>query len=244
MRRSGTLTIEFVGETYEVAPTRLFTFGRSGDLAVDTSLDLPSVVGVFAHEHGIWWVRNQTSSIDIHLLDSDSRSALFIAAGSAAPIPFDRSVLRAVVGPSTYELTLLCAEEREWNARVAKTPGDPSLNEEQRQLLVALAEEALRGEAPCDLPSNADVAERLGWRVTKLNRKLDHLCIKFDKLGVAGLRGSARRLATERRRLLVDHCLASGLITSADLTVLPASESLLARESDRQPDRERCASEV
>lgn len=237
MRRSGTLTIEFVGETYEVAPTRTFTFGRSGDLAVDTSLELPSVVGVFAYEHGIWWVRNQTSSIDIHLLDSDSRSALFIAAGSAAPIPFDRSVLRAVVGPSTYELTLVCTDSSEGSSRARKTPGEPSLNEEQRQLLVALAEEALRGDLEGDLPSNADVADRLGWRVTKLNRKLDHLCIKFDKLGVAGLRGSARRLATERRRLLVDHCVASGLITEDDLGVLP-------QPSGGQPDREPCASEA
>lgn len=238
MRRSGTLTIDFVGETHEVAPTRLFSFGRTGDLAVDTSLDLPSVVGLFAHEHGIWWVRNQTTSIDIHLLDANSRSALFIAAGSSAPIPFDRSLLRVAVGQMTYELSLQCAEEREWRAASAKPSGVPSLNAEQRQLLVALAEDALQGAPQSELPSNADVAERLGWRVTKLNRKLDHLCIKFDKLGVAGLRGSARRLATERRRLLVDHCLSSGLITASDLDVLPGANS------DRQPDREPSPSEV
>ena len=217
------MTIDFVGENHEVAPTRLFTFGRHGDLPLDTSLDLPSVVGVFAHENGIWWLRNRTSSVDIHLFDADTRSALLIAAGSAAPIPYRRSTVRVVIGPSTYELTLGCCDH-DRPVAAAKTTGDPSLNLEQRQLLTALAEGSLRGVDPHELPSNADVAVRLGWRITKLNRKLDHLCIKFDKLGVVGLRGSARRLATERRRLLVEHCLVTGLITKDDLRLLPPSD--------------------
>ncbi len=224
MRRSGPLTIEFVGETYELRQTRRFTFGRSGDLQLDTSPDLPSVVGVFAHENGIWWLRNRTMSIDINLLDMNSRSAVLIAADSAAPIPYDRSVLRVVVGPSTYELTLVCAEGTDWRPPSQNVAGQPSLNLEQRQLLTVLSEGSLRGIDPHDLPSNADMAMRLGWRLTKLNRKLDHLCIKFDKLGVAGLRGSARQLATERRRLLVEHCLATKLITVADLVLLPTPD--------------------
>ena len=40
-----------------------------------------------------------------------------------------------------------------------------------------------------DLPTNRHVADRLGWTITKFNRKLDTLCVKFEKLGVAGLRG-------------------------------------------------------
>ena len=221
MRRSGALTVEFVGENHEVAPTRRFTFGRHGDLPIDTNLDLPSIVGVFAHQNGIWWLRNQTTSIDIHLFDSDTRSALLIAAGTSAPVAYKNALLRVAVGPSTYEMSLGCGDVDDRRATPAKSPGDPSLNLEQRQLLTALAEGSLRGVDPHDLPSNADVAQRLGWRITKLNRKLDHLCIKFDKLGVAGLRGSARRLATERRRLLVDHCLATGLIDVDDLALLP-----------------------
>ncbi len=224
MRRSGALTIEFVGETYELRQTGLFTFGRNGDLQLDTSPDLPSVVGVFAHENGLWWLRNRTVSIDIHLLDMNTHSALLIAADSAAPIPYVRSVLRVVVGPSTYELTLLCAERTDWRPSSQKVAGQPSLNLEQRQLLTALSEGSLRGVGPHDLPSNAEVAQRLGWRITKLNRKLDHLCIKFDKLGVAGLRGSARQLATERRRLLIEHCVTTSLITVDDLALLSLSD--------------------
>jgi len=215
------LTVEFVGERHEIAPPRLFTFGRHGDLPLDTTAELPSVIGIFAYENGSWWLRNQTTAIDIHLLDADTRSALLIAAGTAAPITYRNALVRMVAGPSTYELNLVCAEGFERRADAERVPGRPTLNLEQRQLLTALAEGSLRGDDPHDLPSNAEVAQRLGWRITKLNRKLDHLCIKFDKLGVAGLRGSARRLATERRRLLVEHCLTTGLISVDDLTLLP-----------------------
>lgn len=224
MRRIGTLTIEFVGEKYELVPTRPFTFGRSGELQLDTSVELPSVVGVFAHENGIWWLRNHMPSADIHLLDAATRSTALIAAGSSAPIPYVHSVLRFVAGPSTYELILTCAEDSDRRSTSRAISGQTTLNLEQRQLLTAFAESHLLGVDPHDLPSNAEVAERLGWRITKLNRKLDHLCIKFDKLGISGLRGSARRLATERRRHLVDHCLAIELITVEDLDLLPSSD--------------------
>ncbi len=215
--RCGALTVDFVGETIDLTPNRVFTFGRCGDLQLDTSADLPGVVGVFSFENDIWWLGNKSAAVDIHLLDRDSRSAVLIAAQSSAPIPYERSLVRLSVGPMTYEVMLRCTEATDWRHTVTKRAGQPSLNGEQRQLLTALAEGALRGTDPHLLPSNAEAAERLGWRITKLNRKLDHLCIKFDKLGVAGLRGTARRLATERRRLLVDHALATGLITVDDL---------------------------
>lgn len=215
------MTVEFVGERHDVVPTRHFSFGRLGDLQLDTSPELPSVVGIFAHENGIWWLRNQTSGLDIHLLDTDTRSASLIAASSGAPIPYERALVRVAIGPTTYELNVHASEAKGQPVLPTSAQGEPTLNLEQRQLLTALAEGSLRGVDPHDLPSNAEVAERLGWRITKLNRKLDHLCIKFDKLGVAGLRGSARRLATERRRLLVEHCLSTGLITIDDLACLP-----------------------
>ena len=233
MRRSGTLTVEFIGERHEVVPARQFTFGRHGDLQLDTNPDLPGVVGVFAHENGMWWLRNQTTSIDVHLFDTTTRSASLIAAGTAAPIPYQSAIVRVVVGPSTYELTLHGTEANDRGEPSVKGRGEPTLNLEQRQLLTALAEGLLRDVDPPEpgnglpsnsLPSNSEVAERLGWRITKLNRKLDHLCIKFDKLGVSGLRGSARRLATERRRLLVEHCVSTGLITADDLALLSNSD--------------------
>ena len=73
-----------------------------------------------------------------------------------------------------------------------------------------------------ELPANRAVARRLGWSITKFNRKLDNLCNRFAKLGVGGLRGSIDQLATDRRRRLVDHAVESGLIDRSQLVLLPA----------------------
>ena len=100
--------------------------------------------------------------------------------------------------------------------------GDIVLTDEQRMLLLALAEPTLRDpHVKQDLPANRAVARRLGWSITKFNRKLDNLCNRFAKLGVGGLRGSIDQLATDRRGRLVDHAIESGLITTGQLDRLP-----------------------
>ena len=101
--------------------------------------------------------------------------------------------------------------------------GDLMLTDEQRLLLLALAEGTLRDPHSNDeLPTNRAVARRLGWSITKFNRKLDNLCNRFSKLGVGGLRGSIDQLATDRRRRLVEHAVESGLIARSQLSLLPA----------------------
>ena len=101
--------------------------------------------------------------------------------------------------------------------------GDILLTDEQRLLLLALAEGTLRDPHTADeLPTNRAVARRLGWSITKFNRKLDNLCDRFSKLGVGGLRGSIDQLATDRRRRLVEHAIESGLISRHQLDRLPS----------------------
>ena len=100
--------------------------------------------------------------------------------------------------------------------------GDIMLTDEQRLLLLALAEGTLRDPHNSDeLPTNRAVARRLQWSITKFNRKLDNLCNRFTKLGVGGLRGSIDQLATDRRRRLVEHAIESGLISRSQLDRLP-----------------------
>jgi hypothetical protein len=70
-------------------------------------------------------------------------------------------------------------------------------------------------------PAHRAVARRLGWSITRFNRKLDNLCNRFTKLGAGDLRGSIDQLATDRRRRLVDHAIESGLITADQLDRLP-----------------------
>ena len=96
---------------------------------------------------------------------------------------------------------------------------------------MALAEAQLREpSAVLDLPTNRQIAAGLGWTITKYNRKLDGLCVKFAAHGVSGLRGSTDALARDRRLRLVDHALHAGIVTPADLALLDA-----AREA--RPDR-------
>ena len=64
-------------------------------------------------------------------------------------------------------------------------------------------------------------ADRLGWTLTKYNRKLDNLCAKFEARGVRGLHGASDRLANNRRARLVEYAISAGLVTRADLAVLP-----------------------
>ena len=92
--------------------------------------------------------------------------------------------------------------------------------------VVALAEPALRDpfSRQISVPSNRQAALRLGWTLTRFNRKLDNVCQKLAKLGVPGLHGDLGELAVDRRRRLVEHAIQSGLVDTADLALLDVSE--------------------
>lgn len=223
----GSLRVGFVGEWYELDEFDRFSFGRRADLELDTNPLLHGVVGRFVHSEGFWWLFNEGPTLDLTVLDRQSDSQVIVAPDTAAPLTYREAALRVSAGRAHYELELchdhvgssrgLFSSSAE-AARVADFGRPVSLNAEQRQLVAIMAESRLRNPlGPLILPTNAEAARRLGWSVTKLNRKLDHLCVKFDKLGVSGLRGSVSRLASDRRRRLVDHCLRSGLVCRDDL---------------------------
>jgi hypothetical protein len=76
-----------------------------------------------------------------------------------------------------------------------------------------------------EIPPSAKAAERLGWTVTRFNRKLDNVCDKLDRLGVPGMRGGQRTFATNRRARLVEHAISSRLVTRSDLALLDAPQA-------------------
>ena len=64
-------------------------------------------------------------------------------------------------------------------------------------------------------------AKRLGWPLTKFNRKLDNVCEKLDRVGVRGLRGGrAGGAASNRRTALVEHAVSTLMVTAEDLPML------------------------
>lgn len=231
------LNIAFLDDYRTIGPAEQLTFGRSADVPLDSNRHLHRVVGRFFHENGLWWIKNEGATLTIHVGDRNSTSTMSVAPRTAAPLPYQRSVLRVAAGKATYELELqLEAKLPSWHADDSAgaeelanqtiSPHSTPLNVEQRQLLAAFAANVLRDPlAPLRLPSNGEVAKSLGWSATKLNRKLDNLCVKFDKLGVPGLRGSQSQLATDRRRNLVEHCVSCGLISSDDLVLLDPESS-------------------
>ena len=93
--------------------------------------------------------------------------------------------------------------------RTATTSHIP-VTPDQFALLVALATPVIRDDP---LPTNRQTAASLEWTVTKFNRKLDGLCAKYSKAGVAGLHGSSDRLAKDRRTRLAEHVVEAGIVT-------------------------------
>ena len=231
------LHVDFIGEVTTVEPGRELTFGRQADLHIDDNRHLHRVLGRFSSRGEAWWLTNEGRAITIQIADADSRSSVQLAPGSEIALSFPNSVLRFRAGVTDYEVAVrvpdrfadegdeddddpLDADDDEAGETIAL--GDIMLTAEQRLLLLALGEGTLRDPHSNDeLPTNRAVARRLGWSITKFNRKLDNLCNRFAKLGVGGLRGSIDQLATDRRRRLVEHAIESGLISRSQLDRLP-----------------------
>ena len=232
------LAVEFLGDQRLLSPGEDLTFGRAADLVVDENRYLHRVLGRFSSTAGWWWLTNLGSSIPVTISDAKSPSFTKLAPGATTVISFDSASVSFEAGGATYELLVdvlrdesvdaADADEDDddeqdtgWSAEVTTTASSLPMSSEQRLLLVALAEAQLRDpSAVLDLPTNRQIAACLGWTITKYNRKLDGLCVKFAAHGVSGLRGSTDALARDRRLRLVDHVVHAGVVTADDLPLL------------------------
>ena len=233
------LVVEFVGDERVLSPGDELTFGRSADLVIDENRYLHRVVGRFAWTNGMWWLSNVGSAIPLAMADTDSPSFVRVAPGATVPIPFGSATLGFEAGGRSYELRVeVLSELTGFGLDPAAVESDPDgagaeltttaaslpLTDEQRLLLVALAEPRLRDVPGSEqLPTNRQIAHMFGWTITKFNRKLDGLCIKYAAAGVSGLRGSSDLLARDRRVRLTDHVVHAGIISAADLPLLDAA---------------------
>lgn len=222
------LTIEFAGEAFTVEPDAVFTVGREGDLAIDDNLFLHRHFLSIENIEGLWLLSNVGSRLAATVTDSGGRVQAWLAPGARLPLVFASTAVIFSAGPTTYELTITVSEPtfRETQAFEGddglSTIGDVPLTHSQRVMILALAEPVLRreGTGMSELPTSAQAAERLGWTLTRFNRKLDNVCDKLDRIGVPGLRGGARSYATNRRVRLVEHAIAARLVTREDLPML------------------------
>lgn len=235
------LTVEFAGEYFTVAPGTRFTIGREGDLAIDENRFLHRHFLSIEQSGGLWWLVNIGSRLSATVTDTEGRVQAQLAPGARLPIVFGVTTVVFSAGPTTYELSVHTAqpafrETRRETLDGESTIGAVPLTPSQKIIIVALAEPVLRreGTGMSELPSSAAAAQRLGWTLTRFNRKLDNVCDKLDRQGVPGLRGGVVSSATNRRVRLVEYAVSSRIVTRDDLPLLDQPESLSDGLSDGQ----------
>jgi hypothetical protein len=227
-----TLHIEFCGETTPV-DHQPFTIGRDADLVLDDgNRHLHRQFLSVSRQQGIWVLANVGGQLTATVSDAGGRLEAFLAPGGVLPLVFDETIVRFTAGPTTYEFSIRVPDAAfvetrvELNGKGDTTVGRVAMTPDQLRLIVAIAEPALRGDgrAATTLPSNQEVAQRLGWTLTRVNRKLDNVCQKLAAQGIRGLHGAPGQLATNRRARLVEYAMAVQMVTRDDLAVLEPAQ--------------------
>ncbi len=224
-----TLAIEFVGEWFTIDPNEPFLIGREGPLELDDNPYLHRRFLVITHQDGMYWIDNLGSRLSATLADEDGQTQAYLAPGARLPLVYARTILLFTAGPTTYEMMIVNDSPPYTPANVVNedeetgetTIGPVELTPSQKLLVVALSQPVLTGMGTTSsIPSSKVAADRLGWPLTRLNRKLDHVCEKLTRQGVRGLHGGPDRLAVNRRARLVEYAVATRLVTSDDLQML------------------------
>lgn len=219
--------LEFCGEWFDLVEDQVFQIGREGDLEVDENPYLHRRFLTVSHHDGMWWLENVGSRLSATVSDGEGNVQAWLAPGARLPLVFAHTTVLFTAGPTTYELSIVGDEPTftttpNEHTQVGETTlGPVTFTESQKLLILSLAEPVLRGRgSTASIPTSADAASRLGWSITRFNRKLDNVCEKLTRHGVRGLRGVQQQLAVNRRARLVEHAVASRLVVAADLELL------------------------
>jgi len=224
------LYVEYCGQYYPVVEDKTFVIGRDGDLAIDENPYLHRQFLTISKHAGLWWLNNIGTRLTATIADKTGGLQAWLSPQSSLPLVLNRVSVVFTAGPTTYELSIHVAQPAFRQDHVDSdsdgetTIGPVILTQAQKALIVALSEPMLKrdGTGLSAIPTSAAAAERLGWGITKFNRKLDNVCDKLDRAGIAGLRGGPGKLATNRKARLVEHAVSSHLVTRADLDMLEA----------------------
>ncbi|WP_424296532.1 hypothetical protein [Gordonia sp. (in: high G+C Gram-positive bacteria)] len=227
---STTTFVEYCGERIPVIAGRPFYIGREANLTVDDNPFLHRRFLVMHDENGMWWLTNLGTHLSATVTSADLGFTGTLGPGARMPLVFGRTSIVFTAGPTTYEIQVQTGSPDVSPPTVenlvggSTTRGVPNFTESQRLAILVLAEAILRrdGTGASALPSSAQAAQRLGWSLTKFNRKLDNVCDKLDLIGVSGMRAGGGKLATNRRLRLVEYALSTRVISREDLPLLDA----------------------
>lgn len=226
------LSVEYCGELYEVQPGDNLTFGRSADLSLDDNPYMHRVAGRIESRAGRWWLANVGSSAVIELYDRGTRSKAIVMPGTDQALPGADVVVRFSAGETSYEIDIRTDQERFAPEQIEDLESPETLlrvvplTDSQLALVLSLAEPILLDPlAKIGVPPSKQAAKRLGWSMSKFNRKLDNVCDKFGREGVRGLKARSGGLSRDRRQRLVDHCVSAGVVDASMLTLLDEQQS-------------------
>ncbi|MCU1482571.1 MAG: hypothetical protein JWQ19_3357 [Subtercola sp.] len=233
MTTTNDASVEYIGEWYKLDPAGTFTIGRDADLHIDDNQYLHRHFLQITYSEGLWWLGNVGSRLSATMSDSSGGVQAWLAPGARLPLVFRLTTIVFTAGPTSYEFTVHTSAPPFVDSSPmpegdgATTFGAVALTPSQRLLILALAEPMLKrdGTGTSEIPSSAAAAERLGWALSRFNRKLDNVCDKLSRSGVDGLRGGVGALATNRRARLVEYAVLSRLVSRDQLGQLDASHA-------------------
>jgi hypothetical protein len=221
----------FCGEEFQAVTGRKLTIGRSGDVEIDDNPFLHRRFLVVLEEGGLWWLSNVGSTLTATVADETGLFQAWIAPGSRIPLALNRILVWFTAGSTTYDFEIIVD-----NPAFVSLPSEPFASDDsgemtvgrvaftadQKLLMVALCESSLSHSYPgsSKIPSSAEAAARIGWTLTRFNRKLDNVCQKLADAGTRGLHGGIGNLASNRKSRLVEHALSTRLVGTRDLALL------------------------
>ena len=225
------VTVLFCGEEFPAEAGHQLTIGRSGDVEIDDNPYLHRRFLVVVQEGGLWWLSNVGSTLTATVADERGLFQARLSPGARIPLAFSRILVWFTAGPTTYDFEITVDSPAFASAAFdpptqdhsgGVTVGRVSLTAAQKLLVVALCESSLARGTPgtSRILSSADAAARIGWTVTRFNRKLDNVCQKLADAGNLGLHGGIGNLASDRKSRLVEHALSTRLVTVQDLALL------------------------
>ena len=231
------VTVDFCGEEFVADASAPLPIGRTGHIEIDDNPYLHRNFLQMVEDGGLWWLSNVGTTLTATVADHKGLFQAWLNPGARIPLALERFTVWFTAGPTTYDFDIVVdspaftstgSEDREQDdASGETTVGRVSFTPDQKLLIVALAEPLLRRSyaGPGQIPSSADAAKRLGWKVTKFNRKLDNVCQKLADAGTRGLHGGPGKLASNRKARLVEHALSTRLVTESDLVLLDGGTS-------------------
>ena len=208
---------------------RQLTIGRSGDVEIDDNPYLHRNFLAVLEEGGLWWLSNVGSTLTATVADDTGLFQAWLAPGARIPLALNRILVWFTAGPTTYDFEIIvdnpafvsvAPEPLAADYSGEMTVGRVSFTADQKLLMVALCERLAvpqPGPGTSQIPSSAAAAARIGWTVTRFNRKLDNVCQKLADAGTRGLHGGIGKLASNRKSRLVEHALSTRLVTVHDL---------------------------